>query len=69
MEAQVHIKTLKFFNNALRMPSLEYGLIQIQLVMKNATSKNWPWYIQDLLAKYHLPNAFELLYDQPSKPA
>ncbi len=69
-EAQVHVKTLTFFMNSLRRcNSLEYELIQRQLIMKDSSSKSWPWYIQDLLAKYHLPNAFRLLHNQPSKTA
>ena len=70
MEAQIHVKALTFFMNTIRrMDSLVYELIQRQLVMKDPTSKSWPWYIQEILAKYHLPNAFQLLHNQPSKIA
>ena len=68
LEAQLHIKILCFFASALRRAdSLEYQVIQRQLAMKSDKSSSWPWYVQRLLRTYHLPSAFQLLAEVPSK--
>ena len=67
-EAQLHISTITFFTNALRREdSLEYSVIQRQLVMKDESAHSWVWHVQSLLQRYRLPSAFELLHEQPSK--
>ena len=68
VEAEIHIRTITFFTNALRRPeSLEYQLIHRQLVMKDSTSNSWVWYANHLLELYGLPSAFKLLCYQPPK--
>lgn len=67
-EAQLHIKTITFFTSALRREdSLEYAVIQRQLVMKGEETRSWVWYVHSLLKKYGLPSAFDLLHYHPSK--
>ena len=67
-EVQLHILTITFFTNALRHEySLEYSVIQHQLVMKDESARSWVWHIQLLLQRYRLPSAFELLHKPPSK--
>ena len=67
-EAQLHISTNTFFTNALCCKdSLEYSVIQRQLVMKDKAACSWVWHVQSLLQRYRLLSAFELLHEQPSK--
>ena len=64
--AQIHIKTICFFLNAIsRRDSTEFDLLQLQLVMKSESSKSWPWYVNKILKKYNLPSAISFLNFPP----
>ncbi len=67
-EAQLHVTTMTFMVNCMRRPdSLEYKVIQYQLATKKDTSNSWIWHVNDILKKYSLPSAFDLLRKVPGK--
>ena len=56
--------------NIFRSPeTTEYQMIHRQLAMKNHESSSWVTHIRNLLAKYNLPSAFDLIQNPPTKNA
>ena len=68
MEGALDKKVLTTFCSMLRnQESAEYRIIQRQLAMKSDKSKSWVVIVKKLLFKYHLPSAYDLFLDTPSK--
>jgi hypothetical protein len=68
IEAEIHKKCLTLFRNCIAdKDQIEYKIAQRQLAMKNSNSHSWFIYINNILEKYHLPSAYELLARTPSK--
>ena len=66
--AVVHQAALVHFGNILRSEgSIELDLAQRQLAVKTDKSKSWFIHIKQLLLKYDLPSAYELLDAPPGK--
>jgi hypothetical protein len=61
---------INLFMNILRDPdSVEHLVITRQLAMKDYESRSWTVYVRNLLRKYNLPSAYDLLLDPPHKAA
>ena len=69
IEAQIHKKTLIFFNNVCRQSdeSIEKRLAIRQITVKTLKSNSWFISVKKLLWKYDLDEADTYLSDPPSK--
>ena len=68
-EGLIHIKALTFFGNICRLPadSIERKLAERQLSIKCENSNSWFIAVKQLLVRYNLPCAFNILSDTPKK--
>ena len=68
VEAMHHKNILGLFGNIIRREnSIERSIVSRQLVMKDMDSGSWVTLVRELLHKYHLPSAFHLIENIPSK--
>ena len=69
LEGVVHIRALNLFGNICNLPdtSIEKQLACRQISIKPLDSHSWFSYLQILLIKYDLPDAYELLQYPPKK--
>ena len=66
IEAQIHIKALTFFNNVCHQgeKNTEKKLARRQLTVKEESSNSWFIYVNKILRKYDLKEAYNYL-DKP----
>ena len=69
VEAEIHKRRLCMYGNILRNDCIERELAYRQLAIKDSSSKRWFVAIQEVLYKYGLPTAQELLEIPPKKLA
>jgi hypothetical protein len=68
IQAEVDKRVLSLFRNLIAdKGSIEYDICLRQLAMKTFNSKSWLMYVQQVLMKYDLPSAQDLLVNTPSK--
>ena len=73
VEAQLHIKTLTLYRNIVdsqnESPPSQYikSIVVRQLAVKEDDAPSWVVLVKKLLRKYHLPSAFKLLENTPTK--
>ena len=67
-ETIVHKNMLNLFVNSARSQnSVEYEVVERQLVMKDSTENSWCNEVRRILEIYDLPSAYELFVNHPSK--
>ena len=67
-ETIVHKNMLNLFVNSARSQnSVEYEVLERQLVMKDSTENSWCNEVKRILEIYDLPSAYELFVNPPSK--
>ena len=64
-----HKRRLSLYGNIVRNDCIERELAYRQLAVKESTSKSWFVALQEVLYKYDLPTAQELLDNPPEKLA
>ncbi|WAR31736.1 hypothetical protein MAR_034278 [Mya arenaria] len=65
--SQIEVNALTLFSNICRSPeTTEYAIAKRQLAVKDADSHSWFIGTRQILNKYNLPSAFELLQAPPS---
>ena len=69
VEAEIHKRRLSLYGNIVRNDCIERELAYRQLAVKQSTSKSWFEALQEVLYKYDLPIAQELLDNPPEKLA
>ena len=69
VEAEIHKRGLSLYGNIVRNDCIERELAYRQLAVKESTSKSWFVALQEVLYKYDLPIAQELLDNPPEKLA
>ena len=67
LEATLHKRRLSLYGNIVRNECIERELATRQLAIKDNTSKNWFVALQEVLYRYRLPTAYDLLQDPPDK--
>ena len=68
IQATIEMRALSLFRSMCsEQDSISFNVIQRQLVMKNPDASSWVIKVNDLLSKYDLPSAFQLLDDLPTK--
>ena len=68
IQATIEMRALSLFlSMCSEQDSISLQVIQRQLVVKNPDASSWVIKVNDLLSKYDLPSAFQLLDDLPSK--
>ncbi len=66
--AQIEKNVLTTFYNIAKQPEcIEHELVQRQLAIKDESSNSWFTYVRQLLQKYNLPSAYEIMDQPPSK--
>ena len=69
VEAEIHKRRLTLYGNIVRKECVEKDLARRQLAVKDSTSKSWFIALREILYKYGLPTAQELLDNPPEKLA
>ena len=69
VEAEIHKRRLTLYGNIVRKECVEKDLARRQLAVKDITSKSWFIGLREILYKYSLPTAQELLDNPPEKLA
>ena len=69
MEAEIHKRRLSLYGNIVRDDCIERELAYRQLAVKESTARSWFVAPQEILYKYGLPTAQELLDNPPEKLA
>ena len=69
VEAEIHKKRLILYGKILKKECVEKEMARRQLAVKDSTSKSWFVALREILYKYCLPNAQELLDNPPEKLA
>ena len=67
LEADLHKRRLSLYGNIVRNDCIERELATRQLAIKDNTSKSWFVALQEVLYRYRLPTAYDLLQDPPDK--
>ncbi|MEW8546489.1 MAG: reverse transcriptase domain-containing protein, partial [Candidatus Thiodiazotropha sp.] len=67
VEAEIHKRRLALYGNIVRKDCIERELAYRQLALKDSASKSWFISLQEILYRYGLPNAQELLDSPPEK--
>ena len=69
VEAEIHKRRLSLYGNIVRNDCNERELAYRQLAVKESTSKSWFVALQEVLYKYDMPTAQELLDNPPENLA
>ena len=69
VEVEIHKRRLTFYGNIVRKECIEKDLARRQLAVKDSTSMSWFIALREILYKYGLPTAQELLDNPPEKLA
>ena len=67
VEAEIHKRRQTLYGNIVRKECVEKDLARRQLAVKDSTSKSWFIALREILYKYGLPTAQELLDNPPEK--
>ena len=65
LEADLHKRRLSLYGNIVRNDCIERELATRRLAIKDNTSKSWFVALQEVLYRYRLPTAYDLLQDPP----
>ena len=63
LESDLHKRRLSLYGNIVRNDCIERELATRQLAIKDSTSKSWFVALQEVLYRYRLPTAYDLLQD------